>query len=163
MLRLEGSCRCGGVHYACDSHAPAPYQLCYCSICRKTAGAGGYAINLSAEAGSLTIRGKDKVGMFRAEIREPDGSCRTGTAERSFCTACGTPLWVFDPTWPELLHPFASAVDTPLPVPPVRTHLMVRYKPDWVPLQRAPDDLVFEVYPEESLEAWHKRHELWLA
>ncbi len=24
-------------------------------------------------------------------------------------------LWVFDPQWPELIHPFASIVDTPLP------------------------------------------------
>ena len=38
---LEGSCRCGAVHFSVQSHTPYPYQLCYCAICRKTAGGGG--------------------------------------------------------------------------------------------------------------------------
>ena len=161
MLHLEGSCRCGAVKFSCDSHAPVPYQLCYCSICRKTDGGGGYAINLSAVADSLKVEGKDAVGMFRAEIEE-DGGCRLGTAERSFCKRCGTPLYLFDPTWPDLLHPFASAIDTPLPKAPAQTHLMLRYKPDWVRVEAGPDDLTFDAYPEESIAKWHKRHKMWL-
>src|ERR1700722_5945369 len=53
---LEGSCRCGAVRFSVESHAPYPYQLCYCSICRKTAGGGGFAINLSAETKTLKIK-----------------------------------------------------------------------------------------------------------
>ena len=44
-MRLEGSCRCGAISFSVDSHTPYPYQRCYCSICRKSAGGGGYAIN----------------------------------------------------------------------------------------------------------------------
>ena len=113
MMRLEGSCRCGAVAFSCDSHAPVPYQFCYCSICCKTAGGGGYAINLSAVASSLKVADRSMICVYRAEI-DNDGHCTLATGERSFCTRCATALWLYDPTWPELLHPFASAIDTPL-------------------------------------------------
>jgi len=71
--KLEGSCRCGAVHFSVQSHAPYPYQLCYCSICRKTAGGGGFAINLSGENKSLKVQGRKAVGMFRAEIKNERG------------------------------------------------------------------------------------------
>ena len=44
MRTLEGSCHCGAVRFSVKSHTPQPYMHCYCSICRKTAGGGGYAI-----------------------------------------------------------------------------------------------------------------------
>jgi hypothetical protein len=161
-MRLEGSCRCGAVAFACDSHTPVPYQLCYCSICRKTAGGGGYAINLGGLSKGMAVRGREALGVYRAEIAKDDGSedgaCRTSTGERNFCTRCGTALWLYDPTWPDLVHPFASAVDTPLPVPPSRVHLMLASKPDWVVPIIGPDDARFEGYPELSLDDWHRRH-----
>ena len=49
-MRLEGSCRCGAVRFSVDSHTPYPYQRCYCSICRKSAGGGGYAINIMGDS-----------------------------------------------------------------------------------------------------------------
>lgn len=49
-MLLEGSCHCGAVHFRVESPHPFPYQRCYCSICCKTAGGGGYAINLGALA-----------------------------------------------------------------------------------------------------------------
>ena len=158
MMHLEGSCRCGAVRFSVDSHAPVPYQRCYCSVCRKTAGAGGYAINLSAVADTLRVEDRRAIGAFHAEI---DGEA--SPAERSFCTRCGTPLWLWDPRWPELLHPLASVIDTPLPTPPATTHLLLADKPDWVVPQIGEDDLVFDGLPEESIEDWHKRHGLWLA
>ena len=38
----EGSCHCGAVKFSLQSHTPYPYMRCYCSICRKTGGGGGY-------------------------------------------------------------------------------------------------------------------------
>lgn len=40
-MYLEGSCHCGAVRFGVESPHPYPYQRCYCSICRKTAGGGG--------------------------------------------------------------------------------------------------------------------------
>ena len=43
-MLLKGSCHCGSVRFEVESPHPYPYNLCYCSICRKTAGGGGYAV-----------------------------------------------------------------------------------------------------------------------
>jgi hypothetical protein len=67
-MRLEGSCHCGAVRFSLEASAPVPFLRCYCSICRKTAGGGGYAINLGANADSLSIEGKEHVSMFHAVI-----------------------------------------------------------------------------------------------
>jgi hypothetical protein len=162
-LTLEGSCRCSAVRFTCESHTPQPYQRCYCSICRKTAGGGGYAINLGADAKTLTIEDSHKaIGVFRAEIRDEDGRCEVSTGERNYCSRCATALWLYSPEWPELVHPFASAIDTDLPVPPSRVHLMLKFKPAWVVVSQGPDDTLFDLYPEQSLEDWHRSRGLWV-
>jgi len=170
---LEGSCRCGAIRFSCDSHTPQPYQRCYCSICRKTAGGGGYAINLGADARTLKVAagkaaagkgatGQDAKQVFRAEIMQDDGACRLSSAERHFCARCATALWLFSPEWPELVHPFASAVDSALPTPPASVHIMLRFKPSWVEPQIGVNDAVFDLYPDESIEAWHRKRGLWV-
>jgi hypothetical protein len=160
-VRLEGSCRCGEVRFAVDSHTPHPYQLCYCSICRKTAGGGGYAINLMGDSATLDVKGKRSIGIYRAEV-DRNGNCEVSSGERNFCKSCGTALWLYDPTWPELVHPFASAIDTELPVPPEKVHLMLRFKPAWVVPDIGPNDRTFQEYPEQSIEDWHKSRGLWV-
>jgi len=160
-MKMEGSCRCGAVHFRLDSHTPVPYQRCYCAICRKTAGGGGYAINLGGLAKTLEVAGHEAVAIYRAEI-DRDGTCEVSSGERNFCRHCATALWLFDPSWPDLVHPFASAIDTELPVPPQSVHLMLAFKPDWVVPQVGADDRCFEHYPEESLEEWHRKRGLWV-
>ncbi|WP_420402658.1 GFA family protein [Nisaea sp.] len=151
-MKLEGSCHCGAVRFSLESRHPYPFNICYCSVCRKTAGSGGYAINLSGDFDSLAIDGAEHISKYKAVI---DG--RESPAERCFCSKCGSALWLWDPRWPELVHPQAGAIDTPLPTAPERTHLMLSSKPDWVPLHAGPEDRCFDDYPEESIEAWHKR------
>lgn len=162
-LTLEGSCHCGAVTFSVESHTPYPYQRCYCSICRKTGGGGGYAINIMGDADSLTVGGEDAIGMFHAKIHGDDGSCEVSSGERRYCTKCGTALWLYDESWPELIHPLASAIDTDLPVPPESVHLMLKYKASWVEPQIGPNDQTFELYPRESIEDWHKKRGLWVA
>ncbi|WP_245759242.1 GFA family protein [Tranquillimonas alkanivorans] len=161
-MKLEGSCRCGAVSFTVESHAPVPYQCCYCSICRKQQGGGGYAINISGIARTLKIEGQEALGVYRAEIEADDGHCETSTGERNFCARCGSGLWLFDPFWPELVHPFASAIDTDLPRPPEHVHLMLDFKPYWVEVQAGENDQFFDRYPEESLEDWHRARGLWV-
>ncbi len=161
-LTLKGSCRCGKVRFSVESHAPVPYQLCYCSICRKTAGGGGYAINLSANAATLKVEGEQAIGLFHAEICDDEGHREISSAERRFCTACGTALWLFDARWPELLHPFASAIDSELPAALEKTHVLLRFKASWVEPDFGPDDQRFDDYPTESIEDWHRARGLWI-
>lgn len=160
-MQLEGSCHCGAVTFSLTSAHPYPYQRCYCSICRKTQGGGGYAINLAGDANSLQVRGRKQISIYHARLK-PEGPSRahSSSAERHFCSQCGTALWLFSPEWPELIHPFASAIDTPLPVPPEHTHLMLGSKAPWVEVSVRKGDLQFEEYPEESIAQWHERHGL---
>ena len=83
------------------------------------------------------------------QLREPAG--------RHFCARCGSHLWLWDPRWPELVHPLAAAIDTPLPTPPERTHLMLGSKASWVEPAIGPRDQQFAEYPKESIAEWHQR------
>ena len=152
----EGSCHCCAVSFTVEAPHPYPFNLCYCSICRKTAGGGGFAINLGALADTLEVAGAEHVRTYRA--RMDDGS--TSPGERRFCGLCGSALWLWDPRWPELLHPHASAIDTALPVPPERTHLMLADRAPWVEACVGPGDRRFDGCPDESLADWHERHRL---
>ncbi len=157
-MRLKGSCHCKAVTFSVESPHPVPYMRCYCSICRKTSGGGGYAINLGAEFGSLEVSGRDKIRVYQARIEDPEsGECNVSPAERSFCGDCGTALWLWDPRWPELVHPFASAIDSELPLAPTHNHIMLDSKAGWVPVNSSDGDGSFPEYPDESLAAWHER------
>ena len=152
-MHLEGSCHCGAVRFSVAANAPVPFMRCYCSICRKTAGGGGYAINLGARAATLSIEGEANLSMFHARV---DGE--ESPAERRFCARCGSALWVWDPRWPDLVHPFASAIDTPLPEPPEAVHMMLGSKPGWVRVEARDGEQTFDGYPAQSLEDWHRSH-----
>jgi hypothetical protein len=153
-MRLNGSCHCKAVTFTVESAHPCPFNLCYCEICRKTAGAGGFAINLGAAFKTLTIEGKENIRMYRAKLTGPEPESQ---GERSFCGTCGSALWLWDPRWPDLVHPHASAIDTELPVPPERTHLMLGSKAGWVTPDIRDGDRQFDEYPDESLAQWHDR------
>lgn len=160
---LAGSCRCGAVRFTVECHTPVPYQLCYCTICRKQQGGGGYAINLGADAHTLKVEGEEHLGLYRALIDDENGTCTLSSGERRFCRLCGSALWLYDPSWPDLVHPFASAIDSDLPVPPSRVHLMLKYKAAWVEPDIGPQDSAFDLYPEKSIEQWHKDEGVWVA
>jgi len=157
-MHLDGSCHCGAVSFSLEAPHPVPFNRCYCSICRKTAGAGGYAINIGGLAETLEVSGREHIGVYRAVLRNEAGEPAGESAgERRFCTQCGSPLWVWDPRWPALIHPHASAIDTDLPVPPERVHLMLGSRANWAEPDVADGDTCFDEYPDESLEAWHER------
>ena len=150
-MKLDGSCHCGAVKFSVDAYAPVPYLRCYCAICRKTAGGGGFAINLGARTESLVVHGEAHVSVYRATIEGHESS-----AERRFCSRCGAALWVSDPRWAALVHPFASAIDTPLPEPPAQVHMMLASKANWVRLDAGDDEACHDAYPDQSLVDWHR-------
>jgi hypothetical protein len=156
-VQLEGSCHCGKVKFTVESAEPIPFMRCYCSICRKTAGTGGYAINLGAVTRSMKVTGKRYLRIYRARLPDDGGAgTHASTARRYFCSQCGTALWLWDPTWPELVHPHAGAIDTPLPAPPENVHCMVGSKAPWVKVEGGARDPRFEDYPSMSLAQWHQ-------
>ncbi|KAL4888078.1 Mss4-like protein [Aspergillus ambiguus] len=160
-MKLEGSCQCGGVEFTLDSQTPVPYQLCACSICRKVGGYSG-SVNLGGIADSLKIKkGKDLIKKYSAIKARGTPEQELCSSERNFCSNCSTMLWLWDHHWPELIHPFASAINTELPVPNEMCCIMEDSKPAWV---RWPEGKkqVHKVYGGDSLEGWHKKHELFI-
>ncbi len=160
-MYLEGSCHCRSVRFQLESPHPYPFNLCYCSICRKTSGGGGFAINISGDHSTLQVQGREHLRVYRALLKSSDatseGEPQRSQGQRHFCGKCGSPLWMWDPRWPELVHPLASAIDTELPIPPERTHLLLASKAKWVVPRPESKDQVFDGLPRESIADWHKR------
>jgi len=156
-MKLQGSCRCGAVAFNVQSHTPYPFMYCYCSICRKIGGGGGFAINIMGTTDTLEVSGDACITKFSVEI---DGE--PSPMHRTFCKTCGTALWGWHPDYPELVHPFASAIDTDLPVAPTRVHIMLDFKASWVTPDIRDGDLTFAQYPDQAIEDWHRSHNLWI-
>jgi hypothetical protein len=160
-----------GIHGA-GARARAIHALLLLDL-PKDGSAGGFAINLGARAGTLKLlRGKRQLRVYRARLpddaergtgddgdRDDDGT-PISSGRRHFCGRCGSALWLWDPRWPELIHPHAGAIDTPLPVPPEHVHIMLGSKPGWVAVEGHPDDARFQGYPDCSLAEWHARRKL---
>ena len=150
---LEGSCHCGAVRFSLESNTPYPYQRCYCSICRKTQGGGGYAVNIMGWTDSLKVEGEEHISVYHAVT---DGE--ESPVERRFCGKCGSALWVYHDKWPDLVHPFASAIDTDLPMPDEFSHMMLDFKASWADVPAGKQHVHFDRYPSRSIEVWHERH-----
>jgi hypothetical protein len=148
-MRLKGSCHCGAVRFSLDSETPYPYQSCYCSICRKTAGGGGYAINIMGN--TATFKSKGRTRIYRAT---------RGGPQRHFCPKCGSALWLWDRRWRDWIYPFASAIDTPLPMPKENFHVGLAWKAPWVRVPRGPREKRFREFSRESIIDWHRKRGL---
>jgi len=145
-MLLKGSCHCGAVRFSLRSSTPYPYMWCYCRICRKTAGGGGYAINIMGEADTLKVKGRTKA--YRAT---------RGGGERRFCPKCGSALWAGDKGWAEWIYPFASAIDTKPPVPKERQLIFLGSRANW---SFVPQGKRFREYPREAIVDWHRKRGL---
>ena len=152
-MLLEGSCHCGAAAFSVESHHPYPFNRCYCSICRKLAGGGGYAINLGGVNETLKVTGKRHIRVYQVD----EGGGQKSPLERHFCGKCGSMLFAWDSRWPDLVHPFASAIDTDLPAAPETTHLLLDSKASWVEPHIRENDKCFDGYPDESIAEWHER------
>lgn len=161
-MQLEGSCHCGEIHFSIQSDTPYAYNRCYCSICRKTGGGGGYAINIMGRADTLKMSGEEHLSVYRSAKNYRDESEEDGLskARRYFCSNCGSALWVHGTDYPDFVYPFASAIDTPLPEPPEMTHLMLDEKASWVRLCASEHDAKFDKYPDTGIEDWHRQRGL---
>ena len=69
-MELTGSCHCQAVKFRVVSKAPYPYLVCYCSICRKTNGGTGAAINILAQADTFRIlQGAEHLKIYQVGLR----------------------------------------------------------------------------------------------
>ena len=114
-MLLEGSCHCGAVKFKVESKHPYPFNLCYCGICRKTGGSGGFGVNLSGNHDTMEIQGEENISTYQAIVKDhKTGKMKQSEAHRTFCKHCGSALWVWGPSWPDLC--------TPMHQPSIRTY-----------------------------------------
>jgi len=161
-MKLSGSCKCGAVSFTLQSHDPYPYLRCYCSICRKTTGGGGYAIGVNGIFSTLKIEGAESIGGFHATLIDKDGNPFESPVERQFCTRCHSALFSRGPDWGDVVLVAASAVDTDLPDPPIISHMMLGSKANWVQPQIGPNDETFDEFPDKTVEEWHRAQGVWV-
>jgi hypothetical protein len=131
-------------------------MFCFCSICRKTGGAA-FGCNVMGLRDTLVVKGRRSLRAYHARIREPGKRTAISEAERWFCAACGTHLYLTDDRWPAGVWPYVSAIDTPLPVPERPVAIMTRFKPSWVPPWMLEHAETYPRYPKTSIAAWHER------
>ena len=153
-MKLEGSCHCGAVRFTVEAPHPYPFNLCYCSICRKTAGGGGFAINLGAlsrYAGGDRRRAHPELQTPAWTTARPARASASSAAPAARRSGSGTRAGP------------SSCTRTPrrstraLPVPPERTHLLLADRAPWVEPCVGPHDKTFDGYPDEGIAEWHER------
>jgi len=103
-------------------------------------------------------QGKEHIRIYRAVLDRDTPQERMSESERNFCVLCSAMLWLFDENWPDLLHPFASAIDAPVLEDPVEmVVVMTDSKPNYVHLPEG-QKVVYEQYGPYSIEEWHKEN-----
>ncbi|TPX54561.1 S-(hydroxymethyl)glutathione synthase [Synchytrium endobioticum] len=172
-MKLEGSCRCNRVRFTVESNCPYPYMKCYCDICRKCQGGGGFAINIHALKATLKVEGDEYINTWSTISHPPDDSGDASATDRRSCRVCASCLWCYCKENEECIYPFASCIDTPLPKSPEIYHILLKYKPDWVELpvkewkdkqvfidQSGVKHIFFKGYPDEGIWEWHDKRRL---
>src|SRR3546814_9456461 len=66
-------------------------------------------------------------------------------------------LWLWDPRWPELVHPHAGAIDTPLPRPKQFVDIMLGSMAPWCVPHAGRNIDRFDEYPVESTRSEERR------
>ena len=79
---MKGQCLCGAVTVEVTGDPAGWVGACHCGMCRRWS--GGLFLCFAAAADAVTVAGP--VGRFAS----------SEFAERAFCTACGTHLWMRD-------------------------------------------------------------------
>lgn len=91
---ITGRCLCGSVTYSADAD-PVVQAVCHCSDCQRQTG-GPFTVVVGVPRSALTVEG-DTLASFTT-IGEDHG----GETQRSFCTACGAPVFSVAAVLPDL-------------------------------------------------------------
>jgi hypothetical protein len=101
--RTTGRCLCGAVSYTVEAE-PVVQAVCHCTDCQRQTG-GPYSVIVAFPAAALTVEG-DTLSTYTT-IGDDHG----GPTERSFCSACGAPVFSHAAVMPEVVFVKAGSLD----------------------------------------------------
>lgn len=119
MLRLQGGCMCGAVHYEIDGPLIAAVQ-CYCLTCRKLSGSG-HAFHAVVPVEAMKIVGETKGFASTADSGN--------TVINDFCPTCGTPLFGRNLGAPGMIGFRVASLDDPSQIMPQMAVYIKRLQP----------------------------------
>ncbi len=100
---ITGRCLCGRVTYSAEAD-PVAQVVCHCIDCQRQTG-GPFSVIVGVPRGSFTVEGGTLASF--ATIGEDHG----GETLRSFCSACGSPVFSTTAALPELAFIKAGTLD----------------------------------------------------
>lgn len=100
---LTGRCLCGSVTYSVDAE-PVVQAVCHCSDCQRQTGSP-FSVIIAVPLSALHTDGSTLASF--STIGEDHG----GETQRSFCSACGSPVFSTAAMTPEVAYVKAGSLD----------------------------------------------------
>ena len=115
----KGSCLCGSIQYQIDGEL-SDFGYCHCKSCRKASG--------SAHGANIGVNRND------LQLRDPNNSMKEYESSpgklRAFCRNCGSPIYAYLRSNPDLVRIRLGTLDTRLGKT-AKAHTFVGDKADW--------------------------------
>jgi hypothetical protein len=100
---ITGRCLCGSVTYRADAD-PVVQGVCHCADCQRQTG-GPFTVFVGVPRSAFEVHG-DTLAMYTT-VGEDHG----GETQRSFCSACGAPVFSISGLVPQLALIKAGSLD----------------------------------------------------
>lgn len=100
---ITGRCLCGSVTYSIDAE-PLVQAACHCTDCQRQTG-NPFSVIVAVPRAALNVEG-DTIATF-ATTGEDHGE----ETQRSFCSACGSPVFSLAAVLPEMAFIKAGSLD----------------------------------------------------
>src|SRR5215212_7021758 len=91
---ITGRCLCGGVTYSVDAE-PVAQAVCHCTDCQRQTG-NPFSVIVGVPRAAFSVEGST-IATYATT-----GDDHGGDTERSFCSACGSPVFSFAAVMPDL-------------------------------------------------------------
>ena len=117
----EGSCLCGSVRYRIEGEL-GEFGYCHCTSCRKASGTA-HAANAPVDRTQLEMLSADTLREYES----------TPGKLRAFCGQCGSPIYAYLTSSPDVLRIRLGSLDTPFTKQPT-AHTWVSDKAPWEPI-----------------------------
>lgn len=131
----NGSCMCGAVSYSFKTELP-DYGVCHCVTCQKASGAA-FTANIPISRADLSLSGEESI----REYESSPGKLRC------FCANCGSPIYAYLKSSPDMLRIRIGSLDTEIDKAP-NCHFFTKDRATW--FEKSKDAREFETWPDRD-------------